>query len=380
VYRSSVLERLDTLDWKSLSHAYGPATDVPNQVRALASPDPEVRSRAVRQLGSNVFHQGSRYEASAFVVPFLYELLGADEVENKEDIIHLLVHIATGYPEAYLPKGPNMEGLRDYIASGLAEAALEWILCAYDAALGGVDRLQRLAAEPRDEVRLAATYALAWFRERAADSAPIVRASVGCETDPTLLSNAVLALGLLDGYLAAVDDVPAFERALEHANPTVRTAASIALGAVAGDRMPAEALRLLVSAVKEVQIERGAPSRLAWNNGDLSGYAGQVLRALGGRSLDLVVPAVIAELEGAAGLPAMNLASVLLGLVFADQPRDRERRSADLLHHQRRVLEALARNENAWRLGGHPSASFALSMRDLGLPGTVSELSSFLER
>ena len=33
-----MLENLDRIDWGKLSHAYGPATDVPDQLLALASP------------------------------------------------------------------------------------------------------------------------------------------------------------------------------------------------------------------------------------------------------------------------------------------------------------------------------------------------------
>ncbi|MFC1411389.1 HEAT repeat domain-containing protein [Streptacidiphilus sp. N1-12] len=64
-------EELDTLDWASLTHAYGPAEDVPEQVRSLYSDDPEEVDEALYELYGNVWHQGSVYPASVEAVPFL---------------------------------------------------------------------------------------------------------------------------------------------------------------------------------------------------------------------------------------------------------------------------------------------------------------------
>lgn len=37
-----MLEGLDAVEWGKYEHAYGPAVDVPDQLRALASDDAEV--------------------------------------------------------------------------------------------------------------------------------------------------------------------------------------------------------------------------------------------------------------------------------------------------------------------------------------------------
>ena len=42
-----MLEELDRIDWKKLQHAYGSAKDVPDQIRALASNDDEIRKQAL---------------------------------------------------------------------------------------------------------------------------------------------------------------------------------------------------------------------------------------------------------------------------------------------------------------------------------------------
>jgi hypothetical protein len=54
----AMLEGLDQLDWAARRHAYGPATDVPEWLRSLRSPDPEVRQWAYEDW--NIVHQGTR--------------------------------------------------------------------------------------------------------------------------------------------------------------------------------------------------------------------------------------------------------------------------------------------------------------------------------
>ena len=51
-----MLNGLDAVDWKSLTHAYGEATDVPGLLRALLSPDGKVREETVYELFGNIWH------------------------------------------------------------------------------------------------------------------------------------------------------------------------------------------------------------------------------------------------------------------------------------------------------------------------------------
>jgi hypothetical protein len=50
----ALLAGLDTVDWAGLHHAYGPAVDVPDQLRALLSADDATRHEAHHRLGGNV--------------------------------------------------------------------------------------------------------------------------------------------------------------------------------------------------------------------------------------------------------------------------------------------------------------------------------------
>src|SRR6266511_4643876 len=98
-----MLAGLDEIDWAALSHAYGPATDVPQWVRSLRSPDPEVRAWA-REDG-NIVHQGTRHAATAPAVPFLVELALAPDTRGRDWLVWLLTYAAIGYDADSLPEG-----------------------------------------------------------------------------------------------------------------------------------------------------------------------------------------------------------------------------------------------------------------------------------
>src|SRR5690554_371129 len=109
----ALLAGLDRIDWSRFHHAYGPATDVPGLLRAVASDDlaPEPIKAAAKKRGTsvfehvtwtlygNVFHQGSVWGVSAKVVPFLLELLQAGlDAERRHFLVEYLHHLALSYP------------------------------------------------------------------------------------------------------------------------------------------------------------------------------------------------------------------------------------------------------------------------------------------
>lgn len=66
-----MLEGLNDINWQRLTHAYGPASDVPELIRNLTSPAPDIREQAQKGLRSTIWHQGTVYEATAYALPFL---------------------------------------------------------------------------------------------------------------------------------------------------------------------------------------------------------------------------------------------------------------------------------------------------------------------
>lgn len=94
---SSLQEQLNQIPWKSLEHAYGPATDTPTHLLALLSEDQEERKNALGQLWISICHQGNVYEASAAAAPFLIQILAQVPDEQKPSLLDLLYSLSGRY-------------------------------------------------------------------------------------------------------------------------------------------------------------------------------------------------------------------------------------------------------------------------------------------
>ena len=92
-----MLEEIDNVDWSSLHHAYGTAEDVPGLIRALISPSKSERDGALYELFGNIWHQGTVYEATAFAVPFLIDLLNSPSTPDRSAVAMLIASIAGGH-------------------------------------------------------------------------------------------------------------------------------------------------------------------------------------------------------------------------------------------------------------------------------------------
>lgn len=89
-----MFETLDTINWSALNGCYKPAADMPELLRSFLSPAEEVRRWAIEEIGSAVFHQGTVYTVTPVVLPFLFELLENEEVQDKDYVIGLLTALS----------------------------------------------------------------------------------------------------------------------------------------------------------------------------------------------------------------------------------------------------------------------------------------------
>ena len=105
---------LDRSQWAELRHAYGPASDIPSLLRAIAA-DPAASHATAGpwyELWSALYHQGDIYPASFAAVPHVIQALAADphtaccnfflfpasvEVARARDKVHVPEHIADAY-------------------------------------------------------------------------------------------------------------------------------------------------------------------------------------------------------------------------------------------------------------------------------------------
>jgi hypothetical protein len=85
-----------TVDWSSLEHSYGPATDTPGHLWALEHGDAEGREAAVRHLWGAILHQGAVLSAGPPAIRAVTTLLdeGRAHPDTVEEIVDFLGNVA----------------------------------------------------------------------------------------------------------------------------------------------------------------------------------------------------------------------------------------------------------------------------------------------
>ena len=101
---------IDQHPWHRVNDAYGPATEVPGQIRALLAPEPQVRAGAIAALWSSVWHQGTVYTCSPLAVPFLAEAANAlgEDAAIRTQVLLLLASLAAA--TSFIPFDPPEPG------------------------------------------------------------------------------------------------------------------------------------------------------------------------------------------------------------------------------------------------------------------------------
>ena len=159
------LAELDRVEWSSLSHAYGRGVvggDLFGDVaRSLALIREDTRRALVDGLWSNVCHQGTVYEASAYALPFIAATAAGDvPVESRSLLVALLGDIAVG--GSHVAPGGSYAGsfgegvdllIRDTVRR--CEGYLVHIEQAEPAKASLIAAIRLVTAEPSDDHRQA---------------------------------------------------------------------------------------------------------------------------------------------------------------------------------------------------------------------------------
>jgi tetratricopeptide (TPR) repeat protein len=372
-----MFERLHTVDWTALTHAYGAASDVPELLRALADPDRQTRKDAYWELYDNIFHQGTRYPASAPAVPFLLELLADPATPDRHELLMLIAHLVAG--QLSVAADPTMyAGESDLAADDYAVILRDL----YRAAEAGLPLYLQLATAAETALlRGAAAFVLATMWTHAAAVAPVLRARLARE--PSAAARATLAFAL--GRLQGPDPDPALVRLLaDDPAPVVRLLAAVGL-ARAVPVAPA-VVDTLIAAVERPEAVPGYDD-LPCGERDLAGDIGHVLRTLPPELGRRALPALCAALARAEDFGTAGLVEAMLAFAFgepppraaADDPEDMSSGTAPhldpaaLTPDQRRALVALAETHEPWTIG-----NLFFVLRAYGVPTRREELAALL--
>jgi tetratricopeptide (TPR) repeat protein len=257
-----VLETLDHVNWASLRHAYGSAVDTPRWLHGLASDQAEVRENARKEVWASVLHQGSIYPATPHVVPFLLELLRAEGVADKVELLYLLHGCATGYSHLNSIAIRRDESNRCiWDRPGFEEERrkeVEAVAAAARAVADATPTYAGLLSHPDAGLRSAAARVLGWCVARFPEAEQVLAMAIPREKD------AAVKAVLLDAYRQLYQSAPpetaaspeaflvAFFREPTEA-PVVRAVAALAVLGLPGGRRTPEALEVLRQVLPEAE-------------------------------------------------------------------------------------------------------------------------------
>jgi len=201
------LGQLDRVEWSTLEHAYGRATDTPRLLRALAQADEAARTDARYWLRASLAHQGTRYSASAAAVPFLVGLALDLATPERGLLLDLLADLAVGDADAWL------------------DAAHPEEHAAHDAVLHESAALTGLLDDAAPAVRAGAARVLAMVPARAAELSSLALARVR-DPDPGVRASMLLAAHLADRARSATSANDALTSALGDSDGRVSAVAA----------------------------------------------------------------------------------------------------------------------------------------------------------
>jgi hypothetical protein len=265
---------MEEVPWQLLHHAYGPASDVPAQLEALRSPDEERRRWAMSHLGGNIYHQGTRWQASSAAVPFLVTMVEDPSTPERDRVLRLLHAVAIGdrrdndlpfdadrvfaarasISEEGLARLIRLvyheeDSLDDEEGFALSTAAdARWAYDAYMAAAGHAETVAGWVRDADPEVASRAAALLAWFPTR--DGA--IDALLSVPDDHPFRdarASANLALAHLPTIDVRVDH--GLRSMLDSYDRLVAVTAAVALVYRLGETIPDRALSTLAEAFNE---------------------------------------------------------------------------------------------------------------------------------
>lgn len=369
------LTGLDDVPWAQLHHSYGTAEDVPGHLRAMQAGVWDGRHPPSAQLANHIVHQGTRSQAAVYTVPFLVRMALDPRLVNRHRFVGLLVAIAIGLDNNYLPNGidpredrtnlANLRGEADDWAQWIGEAAgdeqrkereetwahvliaAEAVVRSYDAVREALPALAVLLTSDSPELRAETAHLLAWFPESAATSIPLLKAFIADEGSPGAAATAVVALGLL-GEPATV---PFIERYLDSPIIELRWAAAFALTrfGVSGPAV-VDVLTQVVARPPE------STETMSFLSGSYRGLATMALAETPEATTPRAVDAMLVGLADCTGVDRFYdryyTAHRLFTLLFPGDPAEPPQSFGDLSDVQQRVVRFVAeQDETAWPYG-----------------------------
>jgi hypothetical protein len=308
------------VNWAATTHAYGPATDIPDILSKLESDEKSERKNAMWELYGNVWHQGSRYPATVLIVPFLVRLAANPTIKDRDQIALFIPFLALGHDTYDLPDGVDIfawrerlekrrnldiddekrrldqwvseavdEGQRQYrewkrrIRESLRKRDLNYMengMAAYiavrDKALPTLCSI--VQSDPDSMVRAAAAHTLAFYPESAQETMPLLHAIVFDDSEDVLgafRGTAIISFTILYAGLQKPElDRQVLEERLRHflSNENILLSWSAATGLARLGIYDSTVIRILAEITLNKEIYKEEHS-IPFHGGETAAYA-----------------------------------------------------------------------------------------------------------
>jgi hypothetical protein len=383
-----MFDTIDTIGWPSLKTAYGTAAAIPGALRNLASPDEEVRIAAWETLWSELEHQGTVFQASAYAAPFLLEWLSELQGEEKCELVILLATLARGnsFKRQHLHLTDEQRKEDQVFQQEMAEE-IGWVALTHQAVREGMELYLSFLDDPDLQLRMATTYLLASFQEDQARLARRLQAYLVQETDERMIACLLLSLGQV---LPAIADSPVLLMPYLTAGntPLVRLCAAMALSFLLKEAIPEEVVLVFFTFLTDPVSVQAAYDELPrnWTESTVPFDALDFLRWLTpSQHRSLIIGQMVDLLPSLHGIIAGEVADHLLHVAFRWEEFElpssvtRENLNAE----QRAVLHAVVTCEYLWSVEQESSDQLILNrirqdLLFLNLPTTQQDLRAFL--
>lgn len=229
------------LPWHTYQHAYGKASDVPDQILALLSPDKATRTKAFGDLYGNIYHQGSIYEATQHAVPFLIRIAGDDAAPDRADVLNLIADIGEGGSWHHSHKDLSL--LKDKASTpefqSKMRAELSHAAAAHRAVITGIPVYVSLLSSSDPLIREAAAYTLSRFPRDATSAIPALIEQAQRDPDEEAAATAILALARFQPTQPQLESIRA---ARSNPPPSVHLALALADITALSDKAPSASI------------------------------------------------------------------------------------------------------------------------------------------
>ncbi|MEU2287255.1 hypothetical protein ABZ614_36010 [Streptomyces sp. NPDC013178] len=241
--------RYDEVPWQRFPHFYGPGEEIPGLLTTLGSEDADAADRALRQLWTNLHHQGGTIAVGALAVPFLLRIAASGHPGLRARILRLVAeigrcqHMGDGSREGLLQVAEE-----PLMIEGSTMCPVDWtIQAARQAITDDLHLLLPLLSGPDPEVRSVTAYVLAAATGELSEVSSALRFRLAKEDDAVVRMSLILAIAQL-AREHQDDHAPRWARDLwsdPSRPPEVRIGAGLAWLSLVTDPAPDELRALL---------------------------------------------------------------------------------------------------------------------------------------